>query len=468
MTELWAKRHRVMTTKKALIVDDSKLAQFVLKKMLCQHELEVDTIDSAEEALGYLSHKKPDVIFMDHTMPGMNGLQALKVIKDNPNTATIPIMMYTSQDDGMYMSQARALGAVDILPKQLKPVELEQVLKKLHLIDDHEVSEISTLRSDVSQLNDHEVSEISTLKSDMSQLNAYESTNDISETEELSNLLRDAESALEKESLKQFVQQELDKQQQHFTQTLQQINESLKVLTDKESNSKLEMEPLPSNKHSSVLWLGLLMLVTIVFGLLYYQLQQSLHSMQQSAYANSNVVKRLKPIKAEINTQPLINTDNQFNILLLALENSLNSNSSIPLEEPLFGELSLQKLFAIIAPLNAAKFSGNLQIIAHTGNFCLKSNANGEFIIPDVTTPISQCQIIEPITTIEQMTTPEFRSFITDINSDESVSFYISTVSRDDSEPLASYPDIGGDITAGNWNAIAQQNRRVEFLFSAP
>jgi CheY-like chemotaxis protein len=95
---------RVMTTKKALIVDDSKLAQFLLKKMLGRHELEVDTIDSAEEALGYLSHKKPDVIFMDHTMPGMNGLQALKVIKDNPNTATIPVMMYTSQNDGMYMS----------------------------------------------------------------------------------------------------------------------------------------------------------------------------------------------------------------------------------------------------------------------------------------------------------------------------------------------------------------------------
>jgi CheY-like chemotaxis protein len=52
---------RVMTTKKALIVDDSKLAQFLLKKMLGRHELEVDTIDSAEEALGYLSHKKPDV-----------------------------------------------------------------------------------------------------------------------------------------------------------------------------------------------------------------------------------------------------------------------------------------------------------------------------------------------------------------------------------------------------------------------
>ena len=438
-----------MTTKKALIVDDSKLAQFLLKKMLSQHELEVDTIDSAEEALGYLSHKKPDVIFMDHTMPGMNGLQALKVIKDNPNTATIPIMMYTSQDDGMYMSQARALGAVDILPKQLKPVELAQVLKKLHLIDDLGVDETTTLRQDIPQFATNETSS-GTL-----------------ETEELSNLLRDAESALEKETLKQFVQQELDKQDQRFTRILQQINQSLKALNDKENNSKLATESLLPARHSSVLWLVLLMLVTIVFGLLYYDLQQALSSIQQNAYANSNAVNSLKPVKPAIINQTLVNNDNQHDVLLLALENSVNSSADIPMEEPLFGERSLQKLVNLIAPLNVTKFSGNLQVIAHTGNFCLQSNTNGEFSIPDAKTPISECQIIEPITTIEQMMTPEFRSFITDINNDESANFYISLVVRDGSEPLTSYPDIANTMTAGTWNAIAQQNHRVEFVFSA-
>lgn len=437
---------RVMTTKKALIVDDSKLAQFLLKKMLSQHELEVDTIDSAEEALGYLSHKKPDVIFMDHTMPGMNGLQALKVIKDNPNTATIPIMMYTSQDDGMYMSQARALGAVDILPKQLKPVELAQVLKKLHLIDDLGVDETTTLRQEIPQFA------------------ANETSSDTLEAEELSNLLRDAESALEKETLKQFVQQELDKQDQRFTLILQQINQSLQTLTNKDNNPEAESS-LPA-KHSSVLWLVLLMLVTIVFGLLYYDLRQSISSIQQSFYAGSNEVNSLKPIKPEIITQPLVNNDNQHSVLLLALENSVNSSGDIPMEEPLFGERSLQKLVNLIAPLNVTKFSGNLHVIAHTGNFCLQSNANGEFSIPEAATPISECQIIEPITTIEQMTTPEFRSFIADINNDESANFYISLVSRDGSEPLTSYPDIGNVMNAGTWNAIAQQNRRVEFVFS--
>ncbi|MEJ2178805.1 MAG: response regulator, partial [Gammaproteobacteria bacterium] len=102
--------------KKALVVDDSKLALFVLKKMLLEESMAVDTAETAEEALGYLVHNKPDVIFLDHSMPGMDGLQALKIIKENPDTATIPIMMYTSKEGEVYMSQARALGAVDILP----------------------------------------------------------------------------------------------------------------------------------------------------------------------------------------------------------------------------------------------------------------------------------------------------------------------------------------------------------------
>ena len=65
-----------------------------------------------EQALDYLTHQQPDVIFMDHLMPGMDGFQAVQAIKNNPRTATIPIMMYTSQEGELYLSQARALGAI--------------------------------------------------------------------------------------------------------------------------------------------------------------------------------------------------------------------------------------------------------------------------------------------------------------------------------------------------------------------
>src|SRR5512133_4362564 len=110
-----------MTTgKRALIVDDSRSARVILSRMLEQHDMTVDTAESAEQALEYLQRKRPDVIFMDHLMPGMDGFQAVQTIKADPLTATIPLMMYTSQEGELYVSQARALRAAGGVPTTVR------------------------------------------------------------------------------------------------------------------------------------------------------------------------------------------------------------------------------------------------------------------------------------------------------------------------------------------------------------
>ena len=101
-----------MTLKRALVVDDSKSARIALKKQLEEHDLQVELAASGEEALEMLKTHMVDVIFMDHVMPGMDGLEAVGVIKSNPLTATIPVMMYTSKEGEVYVSQARALETV--------------------------------------------------------------------------------------------------------------------------------------------------------------------------------------------------------------------------------------------------------------------------------------------------------------------------------------------------------------------
>jgi CheY-like chemotaxis protein len=125
-----------MSAKRALIVDDSKSARVVLSRMLEKYDIEVDMAESAEQAIGYLGQHRPDAIFMDHLMPGMDGLQAVQAIKSNPQTATIPIMMYTSQEGELYVGQARALGAMGVLPKQVRPVDVSKVLYELRLLPD--------------------------------------------------------------------------------------------------------------------------------------------------------------------------------------------------------------------------------------------------------------------------------------------------------------------------------------------
>jgi CheY-like chemotaxis protein len=123
-----------LTAKRALIVDDSKSARVVLSRLLEKHELTVDTTDSAESALAYLREHRPDVIFMDHVMSGMDGLTAVQAIKRDPATASIPIMMYTSQDGELYATEARASGAAGVLPKRMSPADIASALYALELL----------------------------------------------------------------------------------------------------------------------------------------------------------------------------------------------------------------------------------------------------------------------------------------------------------------------------------------------
>lgn len=121
-----------MAIKNALLVDDSKVARFALSKLLESREMEVNMAGSAEEALDFLnSHDRPDVIFMDHLMPGMNGVEATKAIKGNPATAGIPIIMCTSKKSSSFMEEARNFGVYNILTKPPQNDGLNLVLDQL-------------------------------------------------------------------------------------------------------------------------------------------------------------------------------------------------------------------------------------------------------------------------------------------------------------------------------------------------
>ncbi|MFD2230575.1 response regulator [Alkalimarinus sediminis] len=121
-----------MTIKSALLVDDSKVARFALSKLLEKIDLNVSMAGSAEEALDYLSsHDNPDVIFMDHLMPGMNGVEATKAIKSNPDTAAIPIIMCTSKKSEEFADEAKEFGIYNILTKPPQPKGVTTLLEEL-------------------------------------------------------------------------------------------------------------------------------------------------------------------------------------------------------------------------------------------------------------------------------------------------------------------------------------------------
>jgi len=122
-----------MAIKNALVVDDSKSARMMLQRLLGRMNVQADLVDSAEAALRFLDKTQPDVIFMDHMMPGMDGLEATQLIKSNPKTATIPTIMYTSKEGEEYFDIARSHGAQGVLAK---PANHEAVMAVIESLDE--------------------------------------------------------------------------------------------------------------------------------------------------------------------------------------------------------------------------------------------------------------------------------------------------------------------------------------------
>lgn len=121
-----------MAIRNALLVDDSKVARFALSKLLEGRNMEVNMAGSAEEALDFLrQNNRPDVIFMDHLMPGMNGVEATKAIKGNPDTAGIPIIMCTSRKSSSFVEEARNFGVYNIITKPPQTDGLSLLLDQL-------------------------------------------------------------------------------------------------------------------------------------------------------------------------------------------------------------------------------------------------------------------------------------------------------------------------------------------------
>jgi len=120
-----------MAIKKALVVDDSRVARFTLAKLLKTRGIEVDMADSGAQAIEYLQSVQPDVVFMDFMMPEMNGLEATQAITGNPATSSVPVVFCTGNDTPEDRKQAMDHGASSFLTKSGGEQEIDSVLSSL-------------------------------------------------------------------------------------------------------------------------------------------------------------------------------------------------------------------------------------------------------------------------------------------------------------------------------------------------
>lgn len=113
-------------SEKVLLVDDEREFLEVMSERMTARGMEVTTADSADQALSILGKQSFDAIVMDFQMPGMDGMQALKAIKNKkPELQIILLTGYATVEKTV---EAMKIGATDFLEK---PADLEALSKKI-------------------------------------------------------------------------------------------------------------------------------------------------------------------------------------------------------------------------------------------------------------------------------------------------------------------------------------------------
>lgn len=120
-----------MKTFKTLLIEDERLAREELKSLLKDY-LEIDIIGEAkngEEGIALIKEHKPDLVFLDINMPGMNGFEMLKQLEDLPR-----VIFVTAYDE--YALKAFEVNALDYILKPVDPERLREAIQKLSSEDD--------------------------------------------------------------------------------------------------------------------------------------------------------------------------------------------------------------------------------------------------------------------------------------------------------------------------------------------
>jgi CheY-like chemotaxis protein len=434
--------------KRALIVDDSRSARVILSRMLEGYGLEVDSSESAEHALEYLQHARPDVIFMDHLMPGMDGFQAIQAIKSHPGTAMIPVVMYTSQEGELYVSQARALGAVGVLPKTVKQIDVSRVLYQLRLLPERrEGRPQAAAGSDTSTVR---------VESPGASSGEIESA--------LRNVIAPAlkEHGLE---MRRLILASLEA-------FARRINHETRPPVAAAPAPAPPPEPVVAEPPPSVRWplaaaiAAVALLPTIVLAVMHVRTIESAKALMQSNAHLAAVVEeqqsqlsalqqaaQARPIELASTAQP---------------RRATVETEPVPYGEAPLSGARLERLREFLADLKADGFRGTVKVATYVGEFCLTGNGIEGYSIAADEMPLKRCDLFgnpfEDSLTTAQRQSLAFANLVSSMRQDPASGVTVE-VEHEGRQPSVPYP-IGDQLvklTAGDWNKIAAQNNRVEF-----
>ena len=120
-----------MKARKILIIDDEAHMRRVTELSLRKGGFDLVSGVDGDEALTLALAEHPDLIVLDVLMPKVDGFTALKQLKQNPATSSIPVIMITSRGHHMTRQEAEDCGAAVFLTKPFSPTQLLAEARRL-------------------------------------------------------------------------------------------------------------------------------------------------------------------------------------------------------------------------------------------------------------------------------------------------------------------------------------------------
>jgi len=109
-----------------LVVDDDPVILRLLEVNFQLEGIDVATARDGEEGVARARAWKPDVVISDIMMPNVNGLELLAILRDDPSTAALPVILLSAKAQAADVQRGLELGAADYITKPFDPLELIQ------------------------------------------------------------------------------------------------------------------------------------------------------------------------------------------------------------------------------------------------------------------------------------------------------------------------------------------------------
>lgn len=114
---------------RVLLVEDAPFLRYAFGRLLRMHGFDVREANDGKEALECVGQFRPQLVLTDLMMPVMDGIELIRRLHEDPETASLPVVAITADATEAAERQAREAGAVDVITK---PIDLPALLERLH------------------------------------------------------------------------------------------------------------------------------------------------------------------------------------------------------------------------------------------------------------------------------------------------------------------------------------------------